>query len=95
MFKKLLIILITTLTLNSFAYAGSDGELLLKKNQPSKVRDCFEGLNRATFALNQTLDGIIFKPVAKSKNSCESLNDPSFLISIKLSLIKSVYFGSP
>ena len=38
---------------------------LLKKNEPSEVKDCFEKLNRATFAFNQTLDGVIFKPVAK------------------------------
>ena len=38
--------------------------LLLKKNNPSEVKDCFEGLNRATFAFNQALDGIVFKPVA-------------------------------
>ena len=64
MFRKLL--LITTVlflsTLN--ANAGSDGELILKKNQPSEVKDCFESLNRATFAFNQVLDGVLFKPAA-------------------------------
>tara|TARA_Y100001970_G_C14206549_1_gene844369 strand:- start:658 stop:1446 length:789 start_codon:yes stop_codon:yes gene_type:complete len=64
MFKKFGIILITTLTLTGNVSAGTDGELLLKKNEPSKVKDCFEGLNRATFGFNQALDGIIFKPVA-------------------------------
>ena len=64
MFKKIAIILITTLALTANVSAGSDGELLLKKNEPSKVKDCFEGLNRATFGFNQALDGIIFKPVA-------------------------------
>ena len=64
MFKKFVIILITTLTLTGNVSAGTDGELLLKKNEPSKVKDCFEGLNRATFGFNQALDGIIFKPVA-------------------------------
>ena len=64
MIKKFGIILITTLTLTLNVYASSDGELLLKKNEPSEVKDCFEGINRATFAFNQTLDGIIFKPVA-------------------------------
>ena len=29
------------------------------------VKDCFEGLNRGVFALNQALDGIIFEPLAK------------------------------
>ena len=44
--------------------AGSSGDLILEKNQPAEVKDCFEKINRATFAFNQTLDGIIFKPVA-------------------------------
>ncbi|MDC0642935.1 VacJ family lipoprotein [Candidatus Pelagibacter sp.] len=46
--------------------AGSDGELVMKKNQPAKVKDCFEPINRATFAFNQGLDKIVFKPVAKA-----------------------------
>ena len=64
MIKKIAIILITTLALTLNVNAGSDGELLLKKNDPSAVKDCFEGVNRATFAFNQALDGVIFKPVA-------------------------------
>ena len=66
MFKKIAVILITTLTLVSNASAGSDGELLLKKNNPTEIKDCFENLNRATFAFNQALDGVIFKPVASA-----------------------------
>ena len=64
MIKKLGIILITTLTLTVNSHAASDGELILKKNESSEVKDCFEGVNRATFAFNQALDGVIFKPVA-------------------------------
>ncbi len=64
MLKKIAIIIITTFTLTVSLHAGSDGELLLKKNQPSEVKDCFENLNRATFKFNQALDGTIFKPVA-------------------------------
>ena len=64
MIKKIVIILITTLALTVNSYSASDGELLLKKNEPSEVKDCFEGINRATFAFNQALDGIIFKPVS-------------------------------
>ncbi len=66
MFKKIMIILITTLTLTLNSQAASDGELLLKKNQPSEIKDCFEKLNRATFAFNKALDGIVFKPVASA-----------------------------
>ena len=64
MIKKILIVLITTFTLTFNVNAGSDGDLILKKNEPSEVKDCFEKINRVTFALNQTLDGVIFKPVA-------------------------------
>ena len=45
--------------------AGSDGELVLKKDQTNKIKDCFEKLNRATFAFNQGLDKVIMKPIAK------------------------------
>ena len=64
MIKKFTIILITTLALIGNSYSASDGDLILKKNEPSEVKDCFEGINRATFAFNQVLDGVIFKPVA-------------------------------
>ena len=64
MIKKILIIIITTIALTVNVNAASSGDLILKKNEPSEVKDCFEGLNRATFAFNQALDGIIFKPVA-------------------------------
>ncbi len=64
MIKKFTIIIFTTLALTLNVNAASDGELLLKKNNPSEVKDCFESVNRATFAFNQALDGIVFKPVA-------------------------------
>ena len=64
MFKKFITILITTLALTLNVSASSDGELLLKKNDPAQVKECWEGFNRASFALNQGLDKIVFKPVA-------------------------------
>jgi len=72
MIKKLTIILITTLALTSNLQAGTDGELLLKKNEPSEVKECFEKLNRATFGFNQALDGIIFKPIASAYRNLPS-----------------------
>jgi len=66
MIKKITLTLITTLTLIVNVNASSDGELLLKKNNPAEVKECWEGFNRATFALNQGLDKIIFKPVASA-----------------------------
>ena len=65
MFRKLAITLITVILLSLNAYAGSDGEVLLKKDQPEEIKDCFEKLNRATFAFNQGLDKTIIKPIAK------------------------------
>ena len=66
MIKKFALILITTLALNSNLQAGTDGELILKKNEPSEVKECFEKLNRGTFAFNQALDKVIFKPIASA-----------------------------
>jgi len=64
MIKKITTILITTIALMVNVNASSDGELLLKKNNPAEIDDCWEGFNRASFALNQGLDKVIFKPVA-------------------------------
>ena len=64
MLKKFIIICITTLTLTANVYASSDGELILKKNDPADIKECWEGFNRATFAFNEGLDKLIFKPVA-------------------------------
>ncbi len=64
MMKKIVVIIITTFTLIVNVHAGSDGELVLKKNEPSEIRDCSETFNKASFALNQGLDKVIFKPVS-------------------------------
>jgi phospholipid-binding lipoprotein MlaA len=64
MFKKIAILLITTSALTLNVNASSDGELLLKKNNPAEIKECWEGFNRASFALNQGLDKVIFKPIS-------------------------------
>ena len=64
MIKKLTLVFFTTLALTLNVSASSDGDLLLKKNEPAEVKECWEGFNRFSFALNQGLDKIIFKPVA-------------------------------
>ena len=66
MFRKIIITALSIILLALNANAASDGELVLKKNEPSEINDCFESLNRATFAFNQALDGVIFKPVASA-----------------------------
>ena len=64
MLKKIAIIIITTLALTMNVNAASDGDLILKKNNPAEIEDCSEGFNKASFALNQGLDKAIFKPIA-------------------------------
>ena len=51
--------------------ADTDGENSLSK-KPAAVKDCFEGFNRATFSLNQGIDKVIFKPVAKGYRNLPS-----------------------
>ena len=66
--KKIFIIILvtTTLTFSLSAMAGSDSEKYLSNKDAKQTKDCFEGLNRATFALNQGLDKAILNPVAKA-----------------------------
>ena len=63
--KKIFTISVLSLFIFASAFAGDDGELnLSKKSKP--VKDCFEPINRVTFAVNMGLDKIIFKPVASA-----------------------------
>ena len=66
MIKKLLLLIFSLTLMCHTVNAASDGEIILKKNQPTEVKDCFEKINRATFSFNQALDGVIFKPVASA-----------------------------
>ena len=69
--KKILSISVITFFIFTNAFAGADGELeLSKKSKP--VKDCFEPINRVTFAVNQGLDKVIFKPVAIGYRSLPS-----------------------
>ena len=65
MLKKLTIAIISIFLFVFNAYAGSDGELVLNKDEPIEIKDCFEKLNRATFSFNQGLDKAVIKPIAK------------------------------
>ena len=65
MLRKLIVIFISLFLISFNAYAGSDGELVLKKDKPEEIKDCFEKLNRATFKFNQGLDKAIIKPIAE------------------------------
>ena len=67
-----------------------------------KVKDCFEKLNRVTFALNMGLDKIVFKPISKGYRKLPSpirtgtsnaLNNLSNLITIPNNVLQGD-FGS-
>ena len=87
---KFLKIIFLFIFITSNALAGSDGDLGLS-NKSKSTKDCFEPLNRATFALNQGLDKAILKPVSKGYRSLPApikkgtgnvLNNLSTLITI-------------
>jgi len=95
--KKIAIIIFTTLALTCNVNAGSDGNLILKKNEPSEIKDCFEKVNRVTFAFNQTLDGVIFQPVSSlyrklpspaKKGVNNSLENLSHLLTVPNNIIQ-------
>ena len=63
--KNFLVTSLISIMLTSGLNAATDEEKnLSKKVKP--VKDCFESLNRGSFAINQGLDKVVFKPVAKA-----------------------------
>ncbi len=71
-------------------------------SEEREVKDCFEKLNRATFALNMGLDKVIFKPISKGYRKLPSpirtgtgnaLNNLSNLITIPNNILQGD-FGS-
>ena len=69
--KKIILTFLISIMFLSNSSAGTDGENNISK-KPKQVKDCFEGLNRSTFALNQGLDKVIFKPIAKGYRTLPS-----------------------
>ena len=70
--RKILITSLISLMLVTNVSADTDGENNLSKNNSGQVKDCFENLNRATFKLNQVLDGAIIEPIAKAYRTLPS-----------------------
>ena len=66
MFKKFAIFLAFFVSLSFSAFSETREEKVLRLNDPSKIKDCHEGLNRAVFALNKGLDNVLFEPVARA-----------------------------
>jgi phospholipid-binding lipoprotein MlaA len=80
--KKLLLVIIVLAFFSNLSVA---------EDTKNETKDCFEGLNRATFSLNQTLDKTIFRPIAKGyrhlpagfrKGTGNAVNNLSNLITI-------------
>ena len=69
--KKILVTSLIAIILTTNVSADTDGTNSLSKTSKS-VKDCFEGLNRTTFALNQGLDKAVFKPVAEAYRALPS-----------------------
>ena len=95
--KKILIICFVSILAISSVSADTDGENSLSKKDPSQVKDCFEKINRVTFALNQSLDKVIFEPVAKGYRTLPSplrngtgnaLNNISNLVTIPNNILQ-------
>ncbi len=63
--KKIILTTVITISLALFSYAVADGENTLSNKSEINNKDCFEKVNRATFAFNQGLDNAIFEPVSK------------------------------
>ena len=62
--KNFLVTSLISIMLTSGLNATDEEKNLSKKAKP--VKDCFESLNRGSFAINQGLDKVVFKPVAKA-----------------------------
>ena len=97
--KNFLITSAIAMMLTANVSAGTNGENILSK-KPKPVKDCFERLNRATFALNNSLDKAIFKPVAKSYRNLPSsvrngtsnvLNNISSLITVPNNILQGEF----
>ena len=98
--KFLLTSFFILLFISSSSNAGTDGINELSKNKPKNVKDCFETLNRGTFALNQGLDKVIFKPVATvykvlpspvKSGVSNSLNNLSNLVTIPNNILQGEF----
>ena len=89
MFKRLKII-ITILLIQLMVVSSSIAE-------EKEVKDCFEKINRATFAFNMALDKVLFRPVATGyrklpspirNGTSNALNNLSNLVTIPNNILQ-------
>tara|TARA_Y200000002_G_scaffold144524_1_gene119497 strand:+ start:1136 stop:1897 length:762 start_codon:yes stop_codon:yes gene_type:complete len=85
-FKIILSVLLIQLTVVSFSFA-----------EEKEVKDCFEKINRATFAFNMALDKVLFRPVASGyrklpspirNGTSNALNNLSNLVTIPNNILQ-------
>ena len=85
---------------NSPVFADQNKNEILEKNDPSKIKDCHEGMNRLIFGINKGLDNVIFEPVAKTyrvlpsqlrKGVSNSLDNLSNLVTIPNNLLQGEF----
>ena len=85
-FKIILSVLLIQLSVVSFSFA-----------EEKEVKDCFEKINRATFAFNMALDKVLFRPVASGYRKLPSpvrtgtsnaLNNLSNLVTIPNNILQ-------
>ena len=97
MLKKLAITIVSIFLISFNASAGSDGDLSSKKSNPKEIKECFEKLNRSTFAFNQSIDKTIIKPLAKTyrklpdqiqKGTSNAVNNLSNLVTIPNNILQ-------
>ena len=97
--KKILVTSLIAIILTTNVIADTDGTNSLSKTSNS-VKDCFESLNRTTFALNQGLDKAVFKPVAEAYRALPSpvrsgtsnaLNNLSSLITVPNNILQGEF----
>ena len=85
-FKIILSVLLIQLSVVSFSFA-----------EEKEVKDCFEKINRATFAFNMALDKVLFRPVASGyrklpspirNGTSNALNNLSNLVTIPNNILQ-------
>lgn len=97
MTKKFILyfVILTGISLNVHA-----DQNIANKNDPSKIKDCHEGINKTIFGINKGLDNIIFEPAAKTyrilpsqirSGLSNSLNNLSNLVTIPNNILQGEF----
>ena len=91
MFKNFILISLSVILIAFNANASSDGELILKKNQPAEVEDCFENLKISLVRMPKDFESANFW-LNKAYMLRDACNQHS--ISLKKAAIQFPYFNT-